>query len=64
MPIMAELFSKKGRKLLMVGKLSIIAAQYERLKPEEKPKYYIKFDNKIYLDKDIERLRDKCPELF
>ena len=48
----------------MVGKLSIIAAQYERLKPEEKPKYYIKFDNKIYLDKDIERLRDKCPELF
>jgi hypothetical protein len=59
MPVMAELFSKRGRKLLMVGKLSIIVALYERLNAKQKPGHYIKFDGKIYLDQDIEKLKDK-----
>jgi hypothetical protein len=47
----------------MVGKLSIIVALYERLN-KQKSEHYVKFDGKIYLDKDIETLRDKYPELF
>ena len=63
MPVMAELFRKRKRELIMVGKLSIIVALYERLK-KQKSEHYIKFDGKSYLGKDIETLKDKYPELF
>jgi hypothetical protein len=63
MPVMAELFRKRKRELVMVGKLSIIVALYERL-GKQKSEHYIKFDGRLYLDKDIETLRDKYPELF
>ncbi len=59
MPVMAELFRKKGRKLLIVGKVSIIVAHYERLSPAQKLKHYIKFDDKIYIDEDVENLKGK-----
>ena len=57
MPEMAELYSS-NKRMLMVGRLSVVIEFYENLSPGLKRRRFILFDGKRHKGKAVDRLKN------